>query len=249
VFLRDSKTDLNCFNLKSNTVHYSYEDKEINLRNLRRSALLRLIETEEFYNRCHNPSDGKFCGADTGILSPRVKSYLKTQYQMDADTAKDLGLRQEGSKLLIPFKNEEGKVTSYKWRDTAVSSGLGRWGPSKSQGMSIYENKTKSGPLFIVESPSEGLILAAHKQRVVFFDGADSLVSREGRVDKNLLSRLKNVSKKNDTILIPDNDTRGEAFAQVVEPLVTRRINPPAPHKDLRAYLISPKGSLDKLIK
>lgn len=214
---------------------------------------LALKAAEEFYNTCHNPSDGKFCGGASS-LSTGVKGYLKSQYQMNEDKAKELGLSYDGSKLLIPFKDENGKTTSVKWRDTAVLEGQGRWGGKppgnqKDHGLSLYENKTKSGPLYVVESPSEGLILAARDQRVLFFDGADSLVSRDGKVNKKAYTRLTRMVKNNESILIPDNDVRGEAFAKTVGPLVTRRVNPPSPHKDLRDFLIKGNGDLDKLIK
>lgn len=233
---------------------------------------------EEFYNKCHGKG-GLFCGdgnkstsgvngsqsggnksssgakvnktlsGGDGNFSPGVKTYLKEQYQMTPAKAKELGLGQDGTKLLIPFKDENGKTTGYKWRDTAVKEGPGRWGPSKSLGLSVYENKTKNGPLFVVESPSEGLILAAKNQRVVFFDGADSLVSRTDVVNKRLHSRLKSIINGSHSILIPDNDIRGEAFAKTVEPLVSQRVNPPSTHKDLRDFLIKGKGDLGKLIR
>lgn len=204
------------------------------------------LKAVEFYNKCHGKG-GMFCGEDS--YSSGVKTYLKDQYQMSPDRAKELGLVQDGTKLMIPFKNESGNVTGVKWRDTAVKEGLGRWGPSDSLGLSVYENKSKKGPLFVVESPSEGLILAAKGQRVVFFDGADSLVSRDGKVNKPLHSRLAKILKNEDSILIPDNDVRGEAFAKTVEPLVSRRVNPPAHHKDLRDFLVGGKGDLSKLLK
>jgi len=209
---------------------------------------MALRSGQEFYNDCHSPSDGKFCGGKGGTFSPGVKAYLKDQYQMSPETAKELGLSQDGTKLLIPFKDEKGRTTGVKWRDTAVSEGLGRWGPADNHGLSLYENKAKKGPLFVVESPSEGLILAAHNHRVVFFDGADSLVSRTDVVNKKLHSRLSKIVEGNTSILIPDNDVRGEAFAKVVEPLVTKRINPPAPYKDLREYMIKGKGTVDQLL-
>lgn len=204
------------------------------------------LRAVEFYNKCHGKG-GLFCAEDS--YSTDVKTYLKDQYQMSPDKAKELGLVQDGTKLMIPFKNESGNVTGVKWRDTAVKEGPGRWGPADSLGLSVYENKSKKGPLFIVESPSEGLILAAKNQRVVFFDGADSLVSRDGKINKNLHSRLTKIVKNEDSILIPDNDIRGEAFAKTVEPLVTRRINPPIKHKDLREYLVGGKGDLSKLLQ
>lgn len=219
---------------------------------LARDLILR--NAEEFYNQCHSPSTGRFCGDEGGDYSPGVKKYLKDQYQMDPEKASELGLSHDGSKLLIPFKDEKGKTSSVKWRDTAVLEGDDRWGgkPPDNKayhGLSVYENKGKTGPLFVVESPSEGLILAARNQRVVFFDGADSLVSRAGKVDKTLQTRLMKIVKGNDSILIPDNDVRGEAFAEIVEPLVSRRINPPPGYKDLRQFLVSGNGNLDRLIK
>lgn len=215
---------------------------------------------EEFYNKCHGKG-GKFCGGGStgsgeggknstpnGSFSPGVKKYLKDQYQMSPAKAKELGLSQDGTKLLIPFKDESGKTTGTKWRDTAVKEGIGRWGPSESLGLSVYRGRDKKGPLYVVESPSEGLILAAHGHNVVFFDGADSLVSRTGIVNKRLKSRLTKITKGNHSILIPDNDIRGEAFAKAVEPLVTQRVNPPSPHKDLRDFLVKGQGDLSKLI-
>lgn len=211
-----------------------------------KNALSLRVTTTTFSNTCHD-ANGQFCETH-GVthFSSEVEKYLSDQYKMSTDVANQLGIRQEGTKLQIPFRDENGNVTGYKWRDTAVKTGPNRWGPAESQGLSVYENQDKKGPLFVVESPSEGLILSALGHRVVFFDGADSLVSRTGEINPSLHNRLTDILKDKQSVLIPDNDTRGEAFAKVVEKLTTHRINPPSGDKDLREYLVE-GGSLKDL--
>lgn len=192
-----------------------------------------------FSNTCHSPDSGEFCETHGTQFSPGVQTYLHEQYQMSPETANRLGLKQEGTKLLIPIKDEQGHTTATKWRDTAVLKGEGRWGPPDSKyGLSVYDTPTKIGTVFVVESPSEGLILAGKGHRVIFFDGADSLVARDGTVNQDTHARLQALLKGQDSILIPDNDVRGRAFADAVAPLVSRRVNPPEGDKDLREYLI-----------